>query len=52
MDVSGEVADLLVRETLQAGEAAVKLAATGVKNAAALLLALSRTDRFCRGAWR
>ena len=45
MDVSGEVADLLVRETLQAGEAAVKLAATGVKNAAALLLALSRSDR-------
>ena len=29
MDVSGEVADLMVKETLQAGEAAVRLA--GVK---------------------
>ena len=45
MDVSGEVADLMVKETLQAGEAAVRLAASGVKNVAALLLALSQSDR-------
>ena len=45
MDVSGEVADLMVKEALQAGEAAVRLAASGVKNVAALLLALSQSDR-------
>ena len=45
MDVSGEVADLMVKETLQAGEAAVRLAASGIKNVAALLLALSQSDR-------
>ena len=45
MDVSGEVADLMDKETLQAGEAAVRLAASGIKNVAALLLALSQSDR-------
>lgn len=45
MDVSGEVADLMVKEGLQAGETAVKLAASGIKNVAALLLALSQSDR-------
>ena len=44
MDVSGEVADLMVKESLQAGETAVKLAATGLKNVAALILALSQSD--------
>lgn len=44
MDVSGEVADLMVKESLQAGETAVKLAATGLKNMAALILALSQSD--------
>ena len=44
MDVSGEVADLMVKESLQAGETAVKLAATGLKNGAALILALSQSD--------
>lgn len=44
MEVSGEVADLVVKEGLQATESAVKLAASGLKNVAALLLALSRQD--------
>ena len=45
MDVSGEVADLMVKESLQAGETAVKLAASGIKNVAALLIALAQSDR-------
>lgn len=45
MDVSGEVADLMVKEGLQAGETAVKLVASGIKNVAALLLALAQSDR-------
>ena len=45
MDVSGEVADLMVKEGLQAGETAVKLAASGIKNVAALLIALAQSDR-------
>lgn len=44
MEVSGEVADLVVKEGLQATETAVKLAASGMKNVAALLLALARDD--------
>jgi len=44
MDVSGEAADLVVKEGIQVTEAAVKLAASGVKNVAALLLALSKAD--------
>ena len=44
MEVSGEVADLVVKEGLQATESAVKLAASGLKNVAALLLALARQD--------
>lgn len=44
MEVSGEVADLVVKEGLQATESAVKLAASGMKNVAALLLAISRED--------
>lgn len=44
MDVSGEAADLLVKEGVQATETAVKLAGTGLKNVAALLLALSRQE--------
>ena len=42
MDVSGETADLVVKESIQATESAVKLAGTGLKNVAALLLALSK----------
>ena len=40
MEVSGEVADLLVKEGLQVAEAAAKLAGKGAVNAAALLVAL------------
>ena len=45
MDVSAEAADLVVKEGLQATETAVKLAGSGIKNVAALLLALSRNIR-------
>lgn len=44
MEVSGEVADLMVKEGLQVSETAIKLAGSGIKNVAALLLALSRAD--------
>ena len=44
MEVSGEVADLMVKEGLQVSETAVKLAGSGLKNVAALLLALARAD--------
>ncbi len=44
MDVSAEAADLVVKEGIQATESAVKLAGTGLKNVAALLLALSKED--------
>lgn len=44
MDVSAEAADLVVKEGIQATESAVKLAGTGLKNVAALLLALQRQD--------
>lgn len=40
MEVSGEVADLLVREGLQVAEIAAKLAGKGVVSAAALIVAL------------
>lgn len=44
MDVNAEAADLVVKESIQATESAVKLAGTGLKNVAALLLALQRQD--------
>ena len=44
MDVSAEAADLVVKEGIQATESAVKLAGAGLKNVAALLLALQRQD--------
>lgn len=44
MDVSAEAADLVVKESIQATESAVKLAGTGLKNVAALLLALTKQD--------
>lgn len=44
MDVSAEAADLVVKESIQMTESAVKLAGTGLKNVAALLLALSRDE--------
>lgn len=44
MDVSAEAADVVVREGLQATEAAAKLTLEGMKNVAALLLALAKQD--------
>lgn len=44
MDVSGEAADVVVKEGLQVTETSVKLLATGLKHVAALLLALRRGD--------
>ena len=44
MDVSAEAADVVVRESLQATEAAAKLTLEGVKNVAALLLAIAKQD--------
>ena len=45
MEVSGEVADLIVQEGIQVTEAAAKLAGKGIVNATALLLALAKDDR-------
>lgn len=44
MDVSAEAADVVVRESLQATEAAAKLTLEGMKNVAALLLAIAKQD--------
>lgn len=44
MDVSAEAADVVVRESLQATEAAAKLTLEGVKNVAALLLTIAKQD--------
>lgn len=49
MDASGEVADLMIKEGLQASETAVKLTASGIKNVAALLAALAQSDRKITG---
>lgn len=45
MDNSGEVADLMVKESIQLTEAAIKLLAAGSKNLAAFLLALSQNNQ-------
>lgn len=42
MEVSGEVADLVVKEGIQVTEAAAKLAGKGIINAAALIVALAK----------
>ena len=44
MDVSAEAADVVVRESLQATEAAAKLTLEGMKNEPHLLLALAKQD--------
>lgn len=44
MEVSGEVADLLVREGLQVAEVALRLSGSGVVNAAALVTALLKEN--------
>lgn len=44
MNTSGEVADLMVKESIQITEAAVKLAGLGAKNLAALLIAVLQDE--------
>jgi len=39
-DVSGEAADLVVKEAMQVSEGAIKLAGVGLKNIAAFLIAI------------
>lgn len=43
-DVSGETADLVVKETMQITEGAIKLAGVGLKNVAAFLIAISNQN--------
>lgn len=45
MDVSGDVADLMVKEGIQLTEASIKLLAAGGKNLAAFLWALSKDSK-------
>lgn len=45
MDPSGEVADLMLKQGMEATEKTVRLAASGIKNVAALLIALAKSDR-------
>ena len=45
MDPSGEVADLMLKQSMEATEKTVKLAASGIRNVAALLIALAKSDR-------
>ena len=45
MDVSGDVADLMVKESIQLTEAGIKLLAAGSKNLAALLWALAKDNK-------
>ena len=49
MDVSGEVADLMVKEGIQLTEEAVKLLAAGGKNLAAFLMALAQDNKKLSG---
>ena len=49
MDVSGEVADLMVKESIQITEETVKLLAAGSKNLAAFLLALAQDSKKLSG---
>ncbi len=44
MNTSGEVADLMAKEAIQMTESAVKLTALGVKNLAAIFMALANDD--------
>ncbi len=44
MDVSGETADLVVRESIQLTEGAIKITGIALKNVAALLVALASKD--------
>ena len=42
MNTSGEVADLMAKEAIQMTESAIKLTALGVKNLAAIVMALAK----------
>ena len=44
MSTNGETADMVVRESIQITESAVKLAGLGAKNLAALLVAVAKDD--------
>ena len=43
-DVSGEAADLVVKEAMEVTEGAIKLAGVGIKNIAAFLIAISNQN--------
>ena len=45
MDVRGDVADLMVKESIQLTEASIKLLASGSKNLTALLWALAKDNK-------
>ena len=45
MDASGEVADLMVKESIQLTEASIKLLAAGCKNLTAFLYALAKDNK-------
>lgn len=45
MDVSGDVADLMVKESIQLTEASIKLLAGGSRDLTAFLLALARDNK-------
>lgn len=49
MDVSGEVADLMVKESIQITEESIKLMAAGAKNLAAFLMALAQDSKKLSG---
>lgn len=49
MDVSGEVADLMVKESIQVTEASIKLLAAGGKHLAAFLWALAKDGKKLSG---
>lgn len=45
MDASGEVADLMVKESIQLTEESIKLLAAGCKNLTAFLYALAKDNK-------
>lgn len=49
MNTSGEVADLMVKESIQVTESAAKLAGLGAKNLAAIIIALINDDNKLQG---
>lgn len=49
MSTSGETADLVVKESIQITESAVKLAGLGAKNLAALLIAIAKDNQKLAG---